>query len=176
VTKRDELEAALAKAEAALAKAVINAAKVDGDPAKANAKLDKARANCRRIRVALIELDDSELIAWSRKWINTPTKQSGEDSKRSAGASPPSRPSSEHPVRGENKKSQHESSPRKAIHRINIGFSAQDPKPGDARARPSLLRQAVGLFALILTYLLYFHVDVQLQILSLPSIFGWALQ
>jgi len=103
VTKRDELKAALAKAEAALANAVINAAKVDGDPAKANAKLDKARANCRRIRVALIELDDSELIAWSRKWINTPTKQSGEDSKRSAGASPPSRPSSEHPVRGENK-------------------------------------------------------------------------
>ena len=79
MTKRDELKAALAKAEAALANAVINAAKVDGDPAKANAKLDKARANCRRIRVALIELDDSELIAWSRKWINTPTKQSGED-------------------------------------------------------------------------------------------------
>jgi hypothetical protein len=132
VTKREELEAALAKAEAALAKAVINAGKVDSDRAEANAKLDNARAHCRRAHMALIELDDSELIAWSRKWINTPIKQSGENSKRSASASPPS--------------------------------------------RPSLLRQTVGLFALILTYLLYFHVDVQLQIVSLPSIFVWTLQ
>jgi hypothetical protein len=132
VTKREELEAALAKAEAALAKAVINAGKVDSDRAEANAKLDNARAHCRRAHMALIELDDSELIAWSRKWINTPIKQSGENSKRSASASPPS--------------------------------------------RPSLLRQTVGLFALILTYVLYFHVDVQLQIVSLPSIFVWTLQ
>jgi hypothetical protein len=176
VTKREELEAALAKAEAALAKAVINAGKVDSDRAEANAKLDNARAHCRRAHMALIELDDSELIAWSRKWINTPIKQSGKDSKRSASASPPSRPSSEHPVHGENKRSQDESGPRKAIHRINVGFSAREPKPGDARARPSLLRQTVGLFALILTYVLYFHVDVQLQIVSLPSIFVWTLQ
>ena len=176
VTKREELEAALAKAEAALANAVVNAAKVDGDRAEANTKLDKARAYCRRVRTALIELDGSQFLARPRKRINTPIKQSGEDSRRSATANPPSRPLSGHPVRGENKRSQNESRPRKAIHRFNIGFSAQETKPGNARATPSLLRQTIGFLALILTYLLYFHVDVQLQILRLPSLLVWALQ
>jgi multidrug resistance efflux pump len=56
VTKREQLEAALAKAEAALANAVINAAKVHGARAEANANLDKARAHCRRLCAALVAL------------------------------------------------------------------------------------------------------------------------
>jgi hypothetical protein len=171
VTKREELEAALAKAEAALANAAINAAKVDGDPAEANANLDKARAYCRRIHAALVKLNLSESIDWSGEWIDTLIKQLEEVSNRGATASPSSRQSSEHAVGDENKRSQDESRRRKPIHRFNIGFSAQERSPRDALARSTLIRQTIELLALILTYLLYFHIDVQLQILRLPSIF-----
>ena len=40
-----------------------------------------------------------------------------------------------------------------------------------ARANPLLARQGVGLLALIAAYLLYFHIDVQLQILNLAALF-----
>ena len=172
MTKREELEAALAKVEVDLTDAVINAAKVDAHRLEANAHLDKARAYCRQVRAALVKLNRSESIDWSGEWIDTLIKQLGEVSKRRATASPPSRQLSEHAVRGENKRSQDESRRRKSIHRFNIGFSAQEPSSRDALARPPLLRQTIGLLALILAYLLYFHVDVQLQIVSLPSTFG----
>jgi hypothetical protein len=172
VTKREELEATLAKAEAALADAVISSATVDADPVEANAKLDKARAYCRQVRAALVQLNRSESIPWSGERIDARIRLLGEISKQAAAASPCSRQLSQHAVRAENKKSQDESRQRKQIHRFNIGFPAQEPGPGDALATPPLLRQTIGLLALILAYLLYFHVDVQLQIMKLPSIFG----
>jgi hypothetical protein len=46
-------------------------------------------------------------------------------------------------------------------------FSGQS---SHARARPSLLRQTFELSALVLAYLQYYYIDVQLQILSMPSI------
>lgn len=174
MTKREELEAALAKAEAALVDAVINTAKLDGDRAEANANIDKARAYCRRARAALIELKHSDSMAGSGEGVDILISQLGEVSKRGATASPPSRQLSEHAVRGKNKRSQDES--RQPIHRFNIVFSAQEPSPGDALARPSLARQAIGFVALILAYLQYYYFDVQLQILSLPSNFAGPLQ
>jgi hypothetical protein len=173
VTKREELEAALAKAEAALVVAVISSATVDGDRVEANANLDKARAYCRQVRGALVELNHTESMACSGEHIDARTKLLEEVSKQgaTATASPPSRQLSEHVVRGENKRSHDESRQRKPIHRLDIGFSAREPGPGDTLARPPLVRQTIGLSALILAYLLYFHIDVQLQIMSLPSIF-----
>ena len=156
MTKREELEAAFAKAEAVLTDAALKAAKADGNRAEANAKLDKARAYCRQLRAALVELNRSD---------------STEAAKREASASPPSTQLSEHSVHGENKTAQDESGQRKPIPRFNVGFSAQEPSPRDAPARPPILRQTIGLLALTLTYLLYFHIDVQLQIVMLPSIF-----
>lgn len=141
MTKRKELEAALAKAEAALADAVINATKVDADRVEANANLDKTRAYCRQVRAALVELNRSESRARSGEWIDTLIKQFGEVSKRGATASSPSRQASEHVVRGENKRSKDESRQRKPIHWLNIGFSAQEPSRRDALARSPLLRQ-----------------------------------
>jgi len=175
MTKREELKAALAKAEAALADAVINAAKVDGDRAEAIASVEKARAYCRRVRAALIEVKHLEPAARLGEELDIHIRQLLEISKRMPEASPPSRQASEHPVRGKNNGSQDESGRRKPVHRFNIGFLALELSPRGALARRSLMRQAIGLSALILTYLEYFYIDIQLQIASLPSIFAGPL-
>lgn len=47
---------------------------------------------------------------------------------------------------------------------------------GVAAARRLLVRQAIELFVLIMAYLQYYYHDVQLQILSLPSVFPGPLQ
>lgn len=171
MTRQEELIAALAKAEVALVNAVTNATTVDSVRTEADAEVVKARAHCRWLRAALVELNRSESIAGSGERTDTRIKQLEDASKRSATASRPSRQPSEHTVRGENKRSRNGSRQGKPIRRFNIGFSAQEPSPGDALARPPLLRQSSGLLALTLAYLLYFHVDVQLQILSLPTTF-----
>jgi len=48
--------------------------------------------------------------------------------------------------------------------------------PGVAKARRLLVKQTIGLLALMLAYLQYYYIDVQLQILSLPSNFAGPLQ
>lgn len=172
MTKREELEAALAKAEAALADAVISASTVDADRAEANANLEKARAYCRRVRAALIELNRSKPTARSGEEIDILIRQLLEVSKLMAGARSPSRQLSEHPVRGKNNRSQDESRRQEPVHGFNIGFLAHELSPRDALARQSLIRQTIGLSALTLAFLQYYYFDVQLQILSLPSNFA----
>ncbi len=162
MTKRKELEAALANAEAALAEAAINAAKVGANRAEANANLDKTRAYCYRVRAALDELDRSAATAGANEQIDIPVKQSKEVSRQRAIATPPSLQPSRHVDRGDNKRSQDESRRRKPVQRLD---------QSDVLKRSPLTRQAVGLLALVLAYLLYFHIDVQLQIMSLRSVF-----
>lgn len=173
---REQLEAALVKAEAALVNTVTDASKIDANRAEASAKVEKARARCRQLHAALVEPGQSEIITRSRKRVGTPVRQSVEDSKPSAATSSPSIPSSEHAVRGGNKTSQDEPRQQEPIHRTDISASTQEPSRSDVRARPYLLRQTIGFLALVLAYLAYFHVDVQLQIVSLPSIFTLILQ
>jgi hypothetical protein len=60
VTKRKELEAALAKAEAALAIAATIAAKIDQGQDKAIDNLEKARAYCRQAHAALVKQKRSD--------------------------------------------------------------------------------------------------------------------
>ncbi|MBE0626079.1 MAG: hypothetical protein IH606_14835 [Burkholderiales bacterium] len=55
--------------------------------------------------------------------------------------------------------------------RYDRAYRAQRAEAQGALPGPSLARQAVGLLALILAYLAYYHIDVQLQILHLPSLF-----
>jgi len=173
---REYLEAALAKAEAALVNTVTDAAKIDANRAEANAKVDKVRARCRQLRTALIDPDHSERITRSRERLDTLVKQSDELSKREATASTPSIQSRDHDLRGGNKRSQDESRRRKPIHQFKMGFSGQEPSPRDALARSTLIRQTIELLGLVFAYLLYFHIDVQLQILRLPLIFVSAPQ
>jgi hypothetical protein len=53
-----------------------------------------------------------------------------------------------------------------------IPASVQARSPKAARTQPQLMRQAISLLGLTLAYLQYFYIDVQLQIVSLPSVFG----
>jgi hypothetical protein len=160
---REHLEATLANAEAALVSTVTDAAKIDANLAEANAKVDKARARCRQLRAALVQPGHSKYITRSRARIDTLIKKSGEIEKREATANPPSRQPGQHAVRGVDKQVQNESGRTKEI-------------PKDAIARRSLIRQTVGLVALTLAYLQYYFLGVQLQILSLPSVFPGPLQ
>ena len=57
--------------------------------------------------------------------------------------------------------------------RLDDGFSTQQLLSVDAQPGPSLLRQTIDLFVLVLAYLAYFFVDVQLQIASLPVPISW---
>lgn len=167
---RDYLEAALAKAEAALVNTVTDAAKVDADRADANAKVDKARARCRQLRAALVDPDHSNRITRSRERSDTRITQPEELSKRKATSNPPSIQSRDHALRCEDERSQDKSRRGKSNHRFNINFPGKELGLKDALERSTLIRQTIELLALVLAYLLYFHIDVQLQILRLRSI------
>ena len=176
MTIREELEAALGKAEADLTDAVINSAKVGADRVEAHANLDKARAHCRQLRAALVELNGPVRIGFrcldlSCDLLFSLRTTCWLDCLDGRIAVPPElETSSNCPFRISTP------SPDQAIHRFNIGFSALEPSRRDAVARLPLVRQTIGLLALILTYLLYFHIDVQLQILKLPSMFPGSLE
>jgi len=162
---REYLEAALAKAETALVNTVTDAAKIDANRADASAKVDKARARCRQLRAALVEPSHSEFITRSREQIDTLIKQSDETLKREAAASLPSRQSSEHAIRGESNRSQDESRRPKPIHRFK-----------NTLATSPQVRETIGFLALVLAYLQYYYFDVQLQIMTLPSVIPSPLQ
>lgn len=49
---------------------------------------------------------------------------------------------------------------------------AKESDTGNARAQPPLVRHAIDLLCLTLAYLQYFYIDVNLQIVSLPSVIG----
>jgi hypothetical protein len=169
------LEAALVKAESALVNTATDVATIGASRDEASAKVERARARCRQLRSALVNSNHSEFITRSRERVDTRVKQSEELSKREVTANPPSIQSRDHTLRVENKRSQGESRRRKPIRLIKIGLPGQERSPKDAHARSTLIRQAIGFLALILAYLLYFHIDVQLQILRLLSrIFAWA--
>ena len=156
---REYLEAALAEAKAALLNTVTDASKIDANRDEVNAKVDKARARCRQLRAALVELDHAgEFETRSHERMDTLIRQSEELSKQELTASPPSIRSRDHAVRGENRGSQDE--------------SGKEPGPKVALARSTLIRQAIELSCLVFAYLLYFHIDVQLQIVTMPSVFG----
>lgn len=175
---RDHLEVAYAEAKAALVTTVSDAAKVDANHEEAAAKVEKARARCRQLRAALIDPALSERITRSRPRarIDTVAKQSEGFSKPEAAASPPSRPLIARAVPAEIKRSQDKWWRRIPIHRFKIFFSGKKSSHTDALARATLVRQTIELSGLVFAYLLYFHIDVQLQILRLVSLVGWILR
>jgi hypothetical protein len=140
------------------------------------ASLDKARAYCRQLRTVFLELNRSASIPFhclelSCALLGSPRTTCWLNYLEGAVAVASRLETSSNYLT-----SVTAPSPDQALHRFNTEFSAQEPIPGDTRARLSLIRQTVGFLALIMAYLLYFHVDVQLQILSLPSIFALPLQ
>jgi hypothetical protein len=173
---RERLEAALAEAEAALINTVSDTANiVDANWADANVKVEKARARCRQLRAALVDRDHANRITRSRVRSDAGIKQSEELPKQELAASPPAIQPRDHALAGESKRSQDESRRRNPIQRFRMFFSGEELNPKDARARSTLIRQAIEFLGLVLAYLLYFHIDVQLRILRLLSIISvWA--
>lgn len=176
LTKREELEATLSEAEATLADAVFYAIQVDANRVEADANLDKARANCRQVRTALVKLNHSDLMAGSYEQIDTQIALFRNVLKGEATARPPARHSNGYAVRGVDNGSQHESKLRRPFHRSNIGLSAQRPNPRYALASSLFARNVTYLLAVTSAYLLYFYIDVQLQIVRLPPPITWLAQ
>lgn len=174
MTKRKDLEAALAQAEAtrelleaklvearaALVTTVTDASRIDANRVEAEAKVEMARARCRQLHAALLDTSNLESITRSRERLGALIEQSDDPSKSELVAKPPSVPP------------RHQTPPCK-----NEG-SVVEPSPskrfGDALAASQQVRDALGLLALSLAYLQYYFLDVQLQILVLPSVIAWA--
>ena len=168
---RARLETALARAEAALFSSVTDASKIDANRADTAAKVEKARARCRQLHAALVGPGDSEVMTRSRRRMRAPIKPLEGVSQPSLAPSLPSIPSIEQTVGGGNAIKQDELRQQEPIQRSDVRSSVQESPTGDVRANRQLLRQTIGLLALVLAYLAYFHVDIQLQIVNLPSIF-----
>jgi hypothetical protein len=168
---REYLEAALAEAETALVTTVTDASKIDADRAEAMAKVDKARARCRQLRAAIVESDRSESIARTREATEPAIKQSEQLAGTEAAAGQRWFWLRGSAASAENKRSDQESRRGKQVHRFGIGFSARERRLGNGVSWLPLVRQTIGFSGLALTYLVYYFIDVQLQILTLRSVF-----
>ncbi|HMH18992.1 MAG TPA: hypothetical protein VK572_12690 [Burkholderiales bacterium] len=142
MSTREELEAALAEAEAELARAVAGRAAAAVDVAEA--KLERARAHCRHARTALAEMNRAEPAA------------------RSVGRTEKSNRSAEQP-------SKEYTGPRRSVLGFLSAFSARLPAK-NAPSRQLIARQGLMLLALVLAYLQYYFLDVNLKVSLLPSI------
>ncbi len=136
--KREELEAALAKAEAELARAVVGRGGVAADVVEADTNIEKARTHCRHACAALAESNRERSTQSSEPQVADVETPSGEQSRA-----------------------------RKSIQELVSSFSAQALDAPDWRL---LARRSVMLLALVLAYFQYYFLDVQLQVVRLPTI------
>lgn len=143
--RRQELEAALAKAEADLARAVADRAKAHANVAEADASLERTRAACRHLHDALVELIRAE----------PPPKPAEPAETSTQGVAAEGAPSAR---------------PRQTIRRFLHGFLAGKLGSANAASRRMIARQSFMLLALVLAYLQYYFFDVNLQVVRLPSI------
>jgi chromosome segregation ATPase len=157
---REYLESALAEAQAALVNTVTDVSKIDVNREEAQAKVENARARCRQLRAALAKSDHAGLIVRLHERIVASARPSGgEPSRQATVESTVPKESAGQATQGENKRSQEESRRRKAIHPFINTLVASLP-----------MRRGIGLLGLVLAYLQYYILDIQLQILLLPSI------
>jgi hypothetical protein len=202
VNQSEDLEHILAGAEAALARAIINSVDASADWAETNLKLANVRTYCRQLRAALAELNGSKSairLDYARdccreiRTVLLELNRSASIPFRCVDAScallqsprttcwlhaldwaiapyPHLETSSADVIRPP------APIPGQAVQRIKTGLSLQEPVPAVARERPSIRRQAIGFLALALAYLKYYFIEIQLEILSLPTILALPLQ
>lgn len=149
----------------------LHAALIDLRRTKSAADLDKAQDHCRKVRAALLDVDRSAVIPFrcmdpSCSLLSAPRTACWLSVLERALA-PPSGSSAcdEGAI----------DAPAAAFpgDRAGRDSSAAAPLAGEpgAAAKILLVRQSVGFLALVAAYLLYFHIDVQLQILQLPALY-----
>ena len=180
---REELEVELARAEAELTEAESWLAKVEADPANKFALLDKARSRCSQAQLrcdqlvsALVELSHAQRNGKSaeetdkliRGIVGQPeagVRTSDEDADtRSTQSIEPPMPGADEP--------DEETGDAMPDAGYLVFPQRKYLLPGDALALRLLARQSVTLLGLVLAYLQYYFVDVQLQIAMLPSVVG----
>lgn len=137
---------------------------------KAEAKLTTATEKRNEVIAAPDELKVFESNALAEENTKTVINRLGGASKRETTASPSPRTLGAHVVHDKDKGSQDQSGQRKPIRQFDIGVSARKLNPRRALTRSPLLRQTIGLLSLTLAYLQYYYLEVQLQIMSLPSV------
>jgi SHS2 domain-containing protein len=157
---RESLEAALAEAQAALVNTVTDVSRIDVDREEAQVKVENARARCRQLRAALAKSGHAELITRLHDRIVASFEPSGgEPSRQATAESTGSKELAGQAAQVENQKSQKEFRRRKATHPfINTLIASRH------------MRRGVGLLGLVLAYLQYYILDIQLQISLLPSV------
>jgi hypothetical protein len=165
VTRREELRTSLAKAEAALTEAVVNSAVVDRHPVETNLSLDKARAYCRQARDAVAALDRSESLAISGEGIDTLIRHLGEVSDQGTATTTATPRADAGAIAGEGGTSRDEFRRHNPLRRID-----------SAIVKSTVIRHATSLLALTLAYLQYYYFDIQLEIMSLPSVTTFPVQ
>ncbi len=174
MTKREELESALANVEAALIGVVTNSGGFRrSDWAEVDSNIEKHRACCRRARAALVEMNRSPSTEELDNSADVLIEQLQSVDKQSAAHSSFQRKISRQRNNGERSDS------RGAVvsGRVdsNDVYSETTPpreRRGAAIRRRLPLRQSLNLLALVIAYLQYYFIDVYLQIVGLPSVFG----
>jgi hypothetical protein len=191
---QQEFDAALANAEAALARATIHSADTGANWANTRPKIDHVRLYCRQLRAALAEMDRSESAAdgdtaraYCRE-LRAVFLELNRSAKIPFRCDQPSCSVLQSPRTTcwfghlENMAAAPDSStdgpiepapapalaPAVSMHRAIPVSLPRGPIRAVAHAMPSLVRETVAFAALIIAYLQYFFIDVQLQILSLP--------
>jgi hypothetical protein len=162
----EHLEAELAKAQSALVNTVTDASRIDANREEAQVKVENARARCRQLRAVLANPGHADLITRLRERIDSSTElPGGAPPKQATVASASPDESAGRAVRAEGSESDEGNRQPRTSHR-----------PMDALAVSLHLRRGIGLLVLVLAYLQYYFLDVQLQIVLLPSVTTLAFQ
>ena len=168
--EREDLEAALAQAEAAqqileaqlvmaeqmLVTTVNDIGSIDANREMASAKLEMARIRCRHLRAALRDPIRTQTIARSRERVEGLVNGSDARPNKVAACPAPQGETVERIMRTDGLKSSWQP---KAVQQFRKILGSAPP-----------LREVIGLSALVLSYLQYYFMDVELQITLLPSI------
>jgi hypothetical protein len=170
VAARQNAYAAKSTAETEWAKAEFFLHQTEFEWEKAQARLDAATAKRNQIVAALDELTALGFSAKPSKSSGTWVGRLGEAFRPATTPTTYATNLAEHDAHSGSRKSQGESVKRRPIHGSRTSFSTQNPNLEHELAGAPLLRQAIGLLCLTLAYLQYYYLDIQLQIMSLPSV------
>lgn len=163
-------ESDLRSAEAGLAGAILDQCGPGADRVGTNAAVDRARAYCRQSYTALTRLKLQETGYASGERARMPIEEPAEQALRAPAGPTPSRRSGEMPAVGAPRPPRKQSRLERSYHQLIRGSQAEEPR---ARAAPDwrpLTRRSFMLLALVLAYLQYYFLDVNLQIARLPSV------
>jgi len=174
----DELRAALSEAEAELAAAVLERANPELDGATVEARIGKARARCRQIRALIVERDRTQAAAKPQRQRPAPEAALSKPQKPVSEAAhsqhPNSLPEAPRPKRRSSvSEAVNPQAEKTAIrHRIRHFRGVLERWSGVRSAADwrVVARQSLTLLALVLAYLQFYFLDVQLQLSRLPSL------